>query len=137
MSRGILTNGKRSRFEAKVGEALGAAWDYEGESLAYVLENNYWPDYTHKKSKIIVEAKGRFTGADRRKMLKVKATHPGRDIRLVFMRNNTLNKGSKTTYMDWARKHGFRATVFPDLPLDHREVTASAKKRAATKTVRR
>jgi hypothetical protein len=107
-------------FEAKVGKALGGGWDYESERLPYTLENNYVPDYS--RGQVIVEAKGRFTGADRRKMLRVKEAHPARDIRLCFMRDNKLYKGSKTTYTQWAAKHGFKCSVFPKLPVTKEEL---------------
>lgn len=118
-------------------EALGPTWGYECERLAYVLENNYWPDFTHKATKIIVEAKGRFTGADRRKMLKVKEGHPNRDIRICFMRDNKLNKKSATTYTAWATKNGFKSSVFPILPLTAKEVHGYARKQSAKKAAKR
>lgn len=137
MSRGVPTDGSRSKFESKVRWALGSNWDYESEKLPYVLQNNYIPDFTHQTKRIIVEAKGRFTGADRRKMLKVKEAHPERDIRICFMRNNKLNKKSATTYLAWAAKNGFKATVFPTLPLTTQEVNGYARKQKATKAAKR
>lgn len=107
----------KSGFEVKVSNALGKAWAYETEKLPYVLENNYRPDFISVASGIIVEAKGRFTGADRRKMLAVQKAHPRRSIRLVFMRDNPLYKGSKSRYSDWAKKHGFPFSIFPRLPI--------------------
>lgn len=57
---------------------------------------------------IIVEAKGRLTDHDRKKMVLVKEQNPEFDIRFVFSRpNNPIYKGSKTTYAAWADKHGF------------------------------
>lgn len=137
MTRGVPTAGSRSKFEAKVRAALGAAWDYESEQLPYTLENRYWPDFTHKTTKVIIEAKGRFTGADRRKMLRVREAHPERDIRLCFMRDNKLNKKSATTYTAWATKNGFKSTVFPTLPITPKEVNAYARKQSAKKAAKR
>lgn len=122
----MRARGKRSKFEARVSDALGPTWDYEKEVLPYTLNNRYIPDFT--RATTLVEAKGRFTGTDRRKMLAAKAANPKWDFRIVFMRNNPIYKGSKTTYMDWAAKHGFRASVFPELPLASTEVTTNAKK---------
>jgi len=51
-------------------------------------------------------------------MLAVKDAHPHLDIRFVFQRNNTISKNSKTTYGDWADKHGFKWCVFPNIPPD-------------------
>lgn len=126
------TRGKRSKFEARVSDALGPTWAYETVKLPYTLRNNYIPDFVREAVKLVVEAKGRFTGADRRKMLAAKGENPEWDIRIAFMRNNPLYKGAKNRYMDWAAKHGFRATVFPNLPLDPQEVRATyAKKQKA------
>lgn len=108
----------KSGFEVKVSNALGRGWAYEGIKLPYVLENNYHPDFPSTKIRgLYIEAKGKFTGADRRKMLAVKERHANCDIRIVFMRDNKLNKASKTTYTMWAAKHGFPCSVFPKLPI--------------------
>jgi len=115
----------KSKFEVKVSNALGKGWNYEARKLPYVLENNYNPDFTNGagwpddywRDVIVVEAKGRFTGADRRKMLAVKKAHPDVDIRFVFMRDNPLYKGSKSRYSDWSKKHGFPFSIFPRLPI--------------------
>ena len=57
---------------------------------------------------IIVESKGRFVTADRKKHLLIKKQHPTLDIRFVFSNSKAkINKGSKTTYGDWCDKHGF------------------------------
>ena len=116
---------RRSKFEARVEVALlnltGGKVEYEITAIPYTLESNYWPDFQVPYA-IYVEAKGRFTGPDRRKMLAVKKAHPEKDIRLCFMRNNPLYKGSKTTYLQWAAKHGFKATVFPTLPVTKKEL---------------
>lgn len=115
---------RRSKFEMKVEVALGRKYSrmaYEDERLPYTLDKHYIPDFSVGPSgdplRIIFEAKGRFTSFDRSKMLAVKAAHPDRDIRMVFMRDNFLYKGSKTRYTEWARNNGFKATVFPELPL--------------------
>lgn len=112
----------KSGFEVKVAKVLGARWEYEPVKLPYVLENNYHPDFakispTGAIKATFIEAKGKFTGADRRKMVAVKKAHPDTDIRIVFMRDNKLSKASKTTYTMWASKHGFPCSVFPKLPI--------------------
>lgn len=73
-----------------------------------VLETRkYTPDFT-LPNKVILEAKGRMTGRDRKKMLLVKEQHPDRDIRFVFMYpKNKLSAKSNTRYWQWAEKHGF------------------------------
>ena len=58
--------------------------------------------------KMYVESKGRFTATDRKKMKLVKEANPELDIRLLFQTpDNKITKGSKTTYVDWAVKHGY------------------------------
>lgn len=88
---------------------------YEVEKFIYTLEASYTPDFFLPNG-VILEAKGFFKPADRRKMLAIKKQHPDLDIRLVFQRNNTLSKNSKTTYGDWCDKHGFPWCLYPDIP---------------------
>ena len=74
---------------------------------------------------IIVETKGRFVPADRRKHLKVKEQYPKLDIRFVFTNSKTkINKGSKTSYSDWCKRHGFLYAdkVIPESWLEEPEV---------------
>jgi hypothetical protein len=106
----------RSKFEGKVAKALGRGWRYEAQKLPYTLQNNYYPDF-YSAPGTLVEAKGRFTGHDRRKILAVLAQHKGIDLRLVFMRDNYLYKGAKSRYSDWCKKHGITYSIFPKLPL--------------------
>jgi len=56
---------------------------------------------------IIVETKGRFVLADRKKHKLIKEQHPELDIRFVFSNSNTkISKKSKTTYGAWCEKLG-------------------------------
>jgi hypothetical protein len=58
---------------------------------------------------IIIETKGRFMPADRKKHLLIQQQHPHLDIRFVFTRSATrLSKASTTTYADWCRKNGIK-----------------------------
>ncbi len=103
----------RSGFEADVMADLKrrkVRFDYEKLKLKYVVERTYLVDLQLDNG-IIIEIKGWFKPADRSKMLKVKAQHPDLDIRMLFMRDNTLNKTSKTTYTQWCYKHGFPCAV--------------------------
>lgn len=95
-------------FEAKLAPALLAAGaEYEKERLEYKLDRVYKPDWS-TRALVIIELKGYFPAADRAKMRAVKAAHPDRDIRIVFQNPNAkLTKKSKTTYAQWAVKHGF------------------------------
>lgn len=116
--------GRRSAFELFVEEALRVKFprlEYEAVRLKYPQkEGTYVPDFrvpSPLRRQLFVEAKGRFLGKDRTKLKAVKAAHPEIDIRIVFQRNAPICKGSKTRNLDWAAKHGFIATVFPELPI--------------------
>lgn len=97
-------------FELNIAQDLekrGVPFDYEKVKLTYTVEHTYKPDFG-VGGKVIIEAKGYFTSADRSKLLAVKRANPEIDLRLLFMRaSNKLNKESETTYADWADKHGF------------------------------
>lgn len=93
----------------------GIEFDYEPEEIPYRLDLKYNPDW--KIGNVYIETKGKFDYDSRRKMLAVISQNPDKDIRLVFMRNNKLGKGSKTKYGDWCDKHGIKWSVFPALPI--------------------
>ena len=85
-------------------------YDYENikiewEDLAY---RTYTPVFILYNG-IIIETKGRFLAADRRKHIAIKKQHPKLDIRFVFTNSRAkLSKGAKSSYADWCIKHGFR-----------------------------
>jgi hypothetical protein len=77
----------------------------EWEDLAY---RTYTPDFVLDNG-IIIETKGRFMAADRRKHIAIKKQHPKLDIRFVFTNSKSkTSKGAKGSYADWCIKHGFR-----------------------------
>ena len=108
-----VKHGYRSGLESKVSQQLKEAGvDFEYESLKIEYEVNevrkYTPDFRILSNGIIVETKGRFLPADRKKHLLIQKQRPELDIRFVFTNSNAkLNKGAKSTYADWCRKHGF------------------------------
>ena len=104
--------GYRSGLEKKLAdylESIKVKYDYETikiewEDLAY---RTYTPDFILYNG-IIIETKGMFTAADRRKHLAVKRQHPKLDIRFVFENSRRkLRKGAKSTYSEWCSKYGF------------------------------
>jgi hypothetical protein len=111
----------RSRLEERLArwmEVNNLPFEYESLKLNYTVEAKYTPDFILPNG-VILEAKGYFKPEDRRKMLAVKKQHPDLDIRLVFQAPyNTLSKESKTTYSDWAEKHGFLWAIYNNIPLD-------------------
>jgi|TARA_R110000782_G_scaffold72536_4_gene145270 hypothetical protein len=68
----------------------------------------YTPDFVLHNG-IIIETKGRFIAADRRKHLEIKKQYgKEHDIRFVFSNSRAkLYKGAKSTYGDWCTKNGF------------------------------
>lgn len=102
----------RSGLERKIAGvllALGITFGYETKRVPYKVERqaSYRPDFIFDNG-VCVEVKGYFSSADRSKYLSVKASNPALDLRFVFGNaDNKLNKLSKTTYKDWAERHGF------------------------------
>ena len=84
---------------------------YEGYSIQYRIPESlhtYTPDFVLPNG-IIIETKGVFDAADRKKHLLIQQQYPNLDIRFVFSNINAkIYKGSKTTHADWCRKHGFQ-----------------------------
>jgi hypothetical protein len=111
--REAIKYGYRSGLEHKLSqylESLNHKYQYESikiewEDLAY---RTYTPDFILENG-IIIETKGRFLVADRRKHLAIQKQHPKLDIRFVFTNSKSkLNKGAKSTYEQWCIKHKFR-----------------------------
>ena len=100
----------RSGLERRIDRELewgGFEYQYEPVYIPYKLVCRYLADYVLPNG-IIIEAKGHFTSADRRKMRAVKEAHPDLEIRMVFGRaSNKLNKTSRTTYAKWCETKGF------------------------------
>lgn len=71
----------------------------------------YTPDWkviTPKGDSFYIEFKGKLDRATRTILVGVRRCNPDLDLRLVFEKpNNRINAGSKTTYWQWAEKHGF------------------------------
>ena len=110
--RAARKHGYRSGLELKIAQELdeqGVAYLYEKvkiewEDLAY---RTYTPDFVLNNG-IIIETKGQFTAADRRKHLAIKKQHPKLDIRFVFENSRRkLRKGAKSTYAEWCVKYDF------------------------------
>tara|TARA_R100000664_G_scaffold33980_1_gene53120 strand:- start:579 stop:1031 length:453 start_codon:yes stop_codon:yes gene_type:complete len=106
-------NGYRSGLEDAVAEFLKEhkikflyeKVKIEWEDLAY---RTYTPDFVLDNG-IIIETKGIFTVADRRKHVCIKKQHPSLDIRFVFTNSNRkLRKGAKSSYAEWCIRYGFR-----------------------------
>lgn len=113
VDQNAIRQGWRSGLEKKVGaqlDDLGVPFEYEKYVIQYVQpaeEHDYTPDFV-LPNWIVVETKGRWTTADRKKMRMVRKQHPDIDIRLVFSNPNAkISKGSKTTYSKWCDDNGY------------------------------
>lgn len=106
----------RSGLEKKVATYLDqkkVKYEYETKVIKYTVPESlhrYTPDFILPNG-IIIECKGRFTPADRKKMSLVIEQNPELDIRMLFMMDNTLSKSSKTTYSMWCEKRGIKWAV--------------------------
>jgi len=101
-------------LEFEIGAQLDAAqvdYEYETQVITFTepaKSRRYTPDFILPNG-IIVEAKGRWDVADRRKHKLVKEQHPELDIRFVFQNPNVkIRKGSRTSYGMWADKMGLK-----------------------------
>ena len=109
--RHAIKNGYRSGLEDDIAKDLkdrGVNFEYEKLKVQWqLLENKtYTPDFKLPNG-IIIESKGRFVQADRKKHLIIQDQHPFLDIRFVFSNSRSkLYKGAKSTYGDWCNKHG-------------------------------
>lgn len=104
----------RNKFEAKCGATFGPSYEYETIKLSYTTPHTYTPDFTDVQGKRIIETKGWFPPSDRAKMLAVKRDNPDWTIALCFQNPETkISKKSKTTYRQWAEKHGFEVVPSP------------------------
>lgn len=110
----------------------GVPYRYEQVKVSYTspaTPHKYTPDFILPNG-IVVETKGIFDAADRKKHLLVKSQHPVLDIRFVFSRSkSTLTKrvpkthknyATQTTYGDWCLKHGlpFADKLIPQAWID-------------------
>ena len=111
--RAARKNGYRSGLEQSVSEKLTQlkikflyeAVKIEWEDLAY---RTYTPDFVLHNG-IIIETKGMFTAADRRKHIAISKQPPQLDIRFVFENSRRkLRKGAKSSYAEWCIKHSFK-----------------------------
>lgn len=112
--RAALKHGYRSGFEHKVSEQLTEQkieFGYEDTTIEYIIperKSKYTVDFTLPNG-ILVETKGRWVAADRKKHLLIKKQHPELDIRMVFQNPKAkISKGSKTTYASYCDKHGIQ-----------------------------
>jgi hypothetical protein len=131
-----IKNGYRSGLEDRISDqlkGLSVSFKYEEFKIKYEVHEirTYTPDFELPNG-IIVESKGRFVAADRKKHLLVKKQHPELDIRFVFSNSrNKIAKGSKTSYADWCNKNGF---IYADKLIPEEWVKQRGKKKQLRKS---
>ncbi|AFM54632.1 endonuclease [Celeribacter phage P12053L] len=108
-----LKAGYRSGLEEQTAKDLKkreVPFSYEERKIKWLDSKirTYTPDFELPNG-VIVETKGRFVAADRRKHLEIKKQFGDLyDIRFVFTNSRSkLYKGAKSSYADWCNKHGF------------------------------
>lgn len=105
----VRARGFRSGLEEKIAAQIKKAKHkirYEKIKIQWVdfAIRSYTPDFVLDNG-IILEVKGFWSTADRRKHVEIKKQHSDLDIRLVFENSRRkIRKGSKTSYGDWCEK---------------------------------
>ena len=114
-------NKYKSKFESHVASLLRKRkikFEYESKTFPFVQpakNRKYTPDFELHDTSTFMECKGKLTQADREKLLWVRETYPNLRLVLLFMRaKNTIRKGSKTTYGDWATANKFEWADWKD-----------------------
>ena len=111
----------RSKLEERVADLLQTLhidYEYESKRISYVIQHHYTPDFI-LPNHVILECKGYWDPADRRKIKTIKKDNPDIDLRMVFQAPyNTISKKSKTTYAQWCENLGIPWTSFSTIPLD-------------------
>lgn len=104
--------GKRSGLEVRVCkelDTLGVPYTYEESTIRYEQPSEfrkYTPDLQFPNG-VVVELKGRWKTADRKKIKLVRQQHPDVDLRFVFDNpNQRISKTSKTTYGAYCKQLG-------------------------------
>lgn len=77
--------------------------------------STYIPDFGLKNG-TYVEAKGKFTPANRTRMLAFRDARPDLTVRILFMRDNWLTKKHASKYSDWAQAAGFEYAIGDRIP---------------------
>tara|TARA_R110000737_G_scaffold163419_1_gene191009 strand:- start:1053 stop:1466 length:414 start_codon:yes stop_codon:yes gene_type:complete len=94
---------------------------YETKKIPWLdsKQRSYRPDFILPNG-IIIETKGYFTAADRRKHVEVTKQHPDLDIRFVFTNPKTYyskkTTANRKTYADWCQSNGYQyaAKLIPE-----------------------
>jgi predicted nuclease of restriction endonuclease-like RecB superfamily len=110
----------KSGLERDFAELLvkhGVSAEYEATRFEFIRVGHYTPDWKVSDS-LYIETKGYFSPRNRGDLLSFREQHPNVEIFLVFSApNNRLTSKSKTTYAEWADRHGFRWSSIRQFPI--------------------
>ena len=118
-----LVEGWRSGLEERFAAWLrqqGVAFEYEPFSIKYHVEEDrrYTPDFVLPNGRVL-ETKGRWVTADRKKIRLIKTQHPDLDLRIIFSNEKTrISKLSETTYAEYCDRLGIPHASWPHVPED-------------------
>lgn len=109
----VYKSGLEEKF-ASLAEQKKLKFKYELTTFTYVVPSHYTPDFQIAENRF-VETKGYLSPSNRQRLICFKEQHPNIEICLLFgCASNKLNAKSKTTYREWAKKHGFRCGDIKD-----------------------
>ena len=123
----IATNLKRQKVKFKYEDPDWIVPYYKNASKASCMDcgssnvgivGHYTPDFILANG-IIIEGKGRFVAADRKKILSVLECNNDitRDVfRMLFMQDRKLSSKSKKYYGDWCDDHNIEWAIGPEVP---------------------
>ena len=129
--KGEYASGLEERV-AKELDALGVKYEYESVKFIWkdynpravcevcgakevYQQRSYTPDFILAGG-LIIEVKGRLTRRDRRVLCGVRKSNPDIDLRIIFDKDNRINKGAKSRYSDWAASHDFLYSLKGKVP---------------------
>jgi len=126
-----LKGGYDSAFERTLHATVLKDWDHHGDTVDYVIEHKYEPDFVKwfGKKKILIEAKGRFWDhAEYNKYVWIRKTlAPNTELVFVFADPNLpmpfaqkRKDGSKRSHGEWASKNNFKWYTSDTLPEEWR-----------------
>lgn len=101
---------KYSFYVPEVGRVCGACG-----AKSVLRKSTYMPDFKIG-TKVYIEAKGKLTAGNRKRLIAFKKAHPEVRIYIMFQRDNWLTSKRRAKYSDWARSEGFECAVGIEVP---------------------
>jgi len=127
-----IPRGYDSHWEYELHQRLFADWRHHWETIDYVIQHKYEPDFVRKfddGSVVLIEAKGRFWDyAEFSKYIHIREALP-EDYELVFLFQKPFapmpqakkrKDGTKRTHAEWAEKNNFKWYNEESLPKEWR-----------------